>query len=1635
MNAKSQKRSVIKTLSLLFSLSFFFTAPAGAAEYFVGKQGSDENSGQARDKAFLTIQKGVDALQPGDILTIAPGEYFENVKREGLGAPDKDTVIRAEIPGTAMLRGDVPAPEFKKVDGYRFVYSAPFDQVPKTVLEHDKLHVMFPKATSGELEFGPGFYHYDTKSKILYISNPDLSSPDQRRYTVSVKTGHGLELKNPRRVIIEGLAAVGYGAGWGIFLITPDSCVVRDCIALLNEGGINLSPAEGIGGNGGPNNLVEGCVCYGNSFAGIARYGANNDIIRNCRLYRNIREGSEHFGIIHYGSMINPLVMTNNISWGHNFNYSVKPIAKDRLERNVGLGYIRINPKTMVHNLIGGGNEYDRGSSEAPADNILFPREQKLDRDFEFADPLNLDFRLQPDSHYRNSAPDKTDSGPYPYSANIFYVSPSGDDAADGLSMRKPWRTLARAFKGLQPGDTLYLAEGEYAAAPLNKTGNGKTPIRIGGRARGTAVISGKQTVADGTGIVFERLNFSGGLALRNSRDLTFKNCTLYGTVEGLSAEGVKDLRITHSVFAGVPLDLKKTSGVILSGNIYASSGKPAVQLDAASAIRYSDYNNYQDKAQCWQVGGKAWSFAELQKSHERYSQTFKPELEIEKGVPRIKTDNRFKSLGPNSTALGLYHEYETMVQKRDLLGPFLHSANDTTANIEWWSSHPAKYTLAWGETPEMTNKVVGVTGPERFNTYSLGGLTPGKTYYFCVRSVDAFGWNPELEPPAFKPENAQLSFTTAAAASEAKVYYVAPDGNDANSGLGRDKAFLTVNRASTLLKPGDTVMLASGNYNETVRIRTAGTKERPITFRCIPGERPYFKGENVSLVFQIVSKPDIRLDGLCFDAGFWDKVMIIRQSPRVQITRCLNAMIDADECPEMLVRNCVVRGGWSGLGLSRSPDSLIENNVFIMTILRHISCDSPGTIARNNIFCECIRNKAHQTLLELGEKVKESNNCFYVRWPEDEKLAINNRPLTEYRIRTGSDALYLNPMMPGTPGWSQGWQQSKVEEFTDCFAANPVLIKRGIGLQPEAFRDFKFKVDWAYDVAWADKVIAAEKAAKELVKSGKDAEALAAYANLAAIVPMPDRLRSDALQQASFCAGRLKDSVRAMELAKEIPIKPISMHRQMQLMLEQKQYAALVDAFNQKQLGGRNFHQSYTYPELEDLMSDLYYYRSIAYQETGDLAAAEADLKIMNEKRAQLQYRSGESIHDLVWLRLGDFYRTQLKDDERALAAYNNVLDRMTWAQWGHPQKPASTGGTETIVAATKAASEILTKQGKTDEVKKLQYNLLLAQAEASANLLKEAETISKFKELLALPGKSTPGIEACEKRINGSEAAVREKVLAGMGALVTGLTNDAKGLLLKAASAGEPASRQTALRALLMFASVDKVNELMTKMEADVKGKAMRDKIEPTSVRMREMEQKKQYNELIEEFKGLDVSGWPDDMAREALRIRGTAHLNLKNGNEAEADLKKAIDRSPAKNPDSNIFWTLAENYQQNLKDNQKALDAYVKVNDLTKGSVSWIAFDAVLKATNILRALGRNDEALKILETASREKASGSWRIQLYSAYLDTMIALGRKADAITECNKFLKIAGITAQEKAEIEKRLKAIQDDGSQSAQK
>ena len=85
-----------------------------------------------------------------------------------------------------------------------------------------------------------------------------------------------------------------------------------------------------------------------------------------------------------------------------------------------------------------------------------------------------------------------------------YHVSPSGDDAADGLSPERAWRSIARANRhlaeaGLAAGDRLLFAGGAahetdqaLALAPARLRGTAERPVTIASYGSGRARIEAK---------------------------------------------------------------------------------------------------------------------------------------------------------------------------------------------------------------------------------------------------------------------------------------------------------------------------------------------------------------------------------------------------------------------------------------------------------------------------------------------------------------------------------------------------------------------------------------------------------------------------------------------------------------------------------------------------------------------------------------------------------------------------------------------------------------------------------------------------------------------------------------------------------------------------------------------------------------------------------------------------------------------------------------------------------------------------------------------------------------------------------------------------------------------------------------
>ncbi|MBI5034911.1 MAG: DUF1565 domain-containing protein [Chloroflexi bacterium] len=78
-------------------------------------------------------------------------------------------------------------------------------------------------------------------------------------------------------------------------------------------------------------------------------------------------------------------------------------------------------------------------------------------------------------------------------SAQSYYVSPTGLDSNLGTATSNPWKTFAKAWTVLQPGDTLYLMDGEYKQV-LEPTisGTSGNPITIKALNDGKAIINGE---------------------------------------------------------------------------------------------------------------------------------------------------------------------------------------------------------------------------------------------------------------------------------------------------------------------------------------------------------------------------------------------------------------------------------------------------------------------------------------------------------------------------------------------------------------------------------------------------------------------------------------------------------------------------------------------------------------------------------------------------------------------------------------------------------------------------------------------------------------------------------------------------------------------------------------------------------------------------------------------------------------------------------------------------------------------------------------------------------------------------------------------------------------------------------------
>ena len=290
-------------------------------EFFVSPDGSNGNSGISPDQPYKTLKRAADVMKPGDTMTLLPGEYRQGLEWDFEGG-EAVTTIRAAIPGTAVLRGDIDAPVFAVSEHSPRIWQCAFPHIPQAVNERDTLSTYERMPSAAELEFAQGSWFYDENAKMLYVHTSDSASPQSHYLTISDRPAHGLLLngKSVRNINIEGLVITGFNANapggppghnakWGVYMVAPKNCTVRNVTTFLNGGGIgfsrnssgcviencrsyaNQSPFFGSGGNiivltPSEKTAIRNCVSFDSRSAGIRFYGG--DPAQHCIFEDNI---------------------------------------------------------------------------------------------------------------------------------------------------------------------------------------------------------------------------------------------------------------------------------------------------------------------------------------------------------------------------------------------------------------------------------------------------------------------------------------------------------------------------------------------------------------------------------------------------------------------------------------------------------------------------------------------------------------------------------------------------------------------------------------------------------------------------------------------------------------------------------------------------------------------------------------------------------------------------------------------------------------------------------------------------------------------------------------------------------------------------------------------------------------------------------------------------------------------------------------------------------------------------------------------------------------------------------------------------------------------------------------------------
>jgi hypothetical protein len=500
--------------------------PCWATDFFVHPDGDDAASGRLAEDAFRTLRHAAKVLQPGDVLTLLPGEYLEQADLDQLsGSPGSPITIRAHRAGFSIMTAGVVLRQFDADAEMPAVLATRPAMPVEALFDARDDRAMVRVADTADVTRSAGSWHYSADGVLRVRPHAGQEAP---AFEATMLPGPGLRLRRSRHINIEGLTFRGFATRHTDAAALVDGCsnvTFRDCrfersriAAVVHQGdqvrfsdcrfdAIDPTTAQ-LDVVGTARLLVSGCVFNGAGMlirdkAYTPRFADN--------IIRNAIDG------LRVESFAGVLEIAGNVFHGC-------AEASIRLPDIIESAHITRNTLVQRTQPIEGKLRGLLGNS-----NLLI--DSPADADAHFCSPEQLDFRLQSDSPYRGRGEHGSDPGAHQYAGNVLFISPEGDDANDGLSVSSALRSLAAAGRLARPGVTVYLLPGEYAGS-IFTTGNGEPgqPIVFRGRMEAEAQATIRATTT--------------AVNLENRRHVTVENLTLLGAQVGIATLRSSDIRV-----------------------------------------------------------------------------------------------------------------------------------------------------------------------------------------------------------------------------------------------------------------------------------------------------------------------------------------------------------------------------------------------------------------------------------------------------------------------------------------------------------------------------------------------------------------------------------------------------------------------------------------------------------------------------------------------------------------------------------------------------------------------------------------------------------------------------------------------------------------------------------------------------------------------------------------------------------------------------------------------------------------------------------------------------------------------------------------------------------------------------------